>query len=520
MAARRALIMVFSLALALPAPLASAAHEQPVRTVHDWIEVEQTIELSPTLERLSLQGTVGVRALNATGGLAFACGHSCSADEMRRLYEGADGEQRRFLTDQLEQAVASKALRALVSLSGRPDEVAVTARAVLGTLEGGDDDPSDDEHDPPVRLSLFGTAPAGLTAAHDRDPRDLLAVFAMGARATAPVSLTAEPGQNLTTTLVVPEPLAVLAPGQAQPLEDARSVRWTLSNWDGERRVERLDAVRIGRPDVVVPERPRALVEVVLDLSEMEGHPTRLLSGRGYASVHAVVRVNASVWALPPPGPLARGLELPALSADAVRIGLAAGLVEPGLLDEREEMAKTALGGMLAQAFGLDVPVRGGFRNASLDVAANGEPLGTGGPLRLVLESHATMRYPSGGGGIPALTLSRIPLPNLTIPRMPGLADAEERLVIVLPPGVDLVYTNATGGDVVRTTTQDGHEAVVLEGNASRGGQPSLEGVSLVVAHPAAWHLFGPWLALALLGSLALAVIGAVLVRRRLEPDP
>lgn len=484
------------------APLAAGQDEaEPA----DRVSSRLTVSLGGNLDRVFLGGVSYVHRVES-GPLQGFCGNasSCAADDLRRLYADLGPTEGTALVSIIEKRAEEAARAALEKVAGGTEGVSVFARLDPADLAKG---VGGDPERPPLPIHLEGRAPLSYLSSDALDADGLQALFAMGARFDAPVAATIQPGNELDLTFRVPEPLSVLAStqGTIEP-DDPTRVSWHVNNLGGTAPVELADGMRIGRADIVVPTREDAEVDVTLDLSEMSANMARLLANNGVVTVNARVTVNATIRALAAPEPLGSLAGLPSLSADALRLALDAGLFPRERLNASEDGARETLDRVFRDSFGVGVPLEGGFLNESLALEALGEPPGTGGPIRLLLEGQTRFPFPGPPeepAGVPGLTLRQMSLPGaIAFPAITGLGNATIRLNIVLPPGLDLQFGEASEGvTVTETSLGGGRRAVTIEND---GGPAAVAGGQVVVEHGVLWSLLWP---LTLLGVLLVVAV-------------
>lgn len=506
-----ALLLLSVLAVAPPG---AATHEDPNPSVPDWFDSELHLTVTDDLTRLTLEGTVLVHE-TAAEELEPVCGDSCTAGELRTVHGYASDEQRGELVAVIEERAAGRARAALTEISGGSD-VSVTATLLEDAFTG---EGPDDFH-PPLRVSLTGSAPIGALSAAGLEPHQVQALFAMGARTSLTLDVLVDAGTNLTLTLSLPEGLTALETTSGTTSPDG-SVSWTASRWKAE--TGRLvDEIALGRPDVVVPAAEDMEIAVTIDLADVEVHYANLLSGSDMASLDLTVSVEGLFHAIAVPAELQTLIELPALSADALRIGIEAGLIDPAEIEAVETDARRAIETLFRDSFGQEVVVEGGFLPASLDAANTGEPLGTGIPVQLSLVGAAKIPLPpEEPGGVPAFTVATIPLPAFTLPELPVPGNARTAFTILLPEGMDVELGEGSEG-FERVTTEDGRTALVaVREPGDETASPTIQGAAVAIEHPFLLRVLWPvflaiFLVLVVLpGTLIAVAVGRRRARRR-----
>lgn len=508
-------LMAVSLVAIALLPGAAVAQDGDDPTPADrWFQVRYDMSVSQQLTELELEGEVLLHEQEAPDAQARQiCGETCTADEARDAYQDRPRFRDRIVA-MIEDAVEDRTRAALMGVSGASQsEVDVTATVDRASLE---QPTSGSPFLPAVPVAVTGTAPIGLVEGTGYSQDQIDALFRMGARAHMPVDPDVDPGVNLTLSLSVPEPLAML------PTEgDDRTQEWGISNWKApEGSVASLDAnATIGRPDVVVPDRERLDVDVVLDLSSVDVHYLQALTGGTPASVDAVLSVDATIRSIAAPTQVPQ-ITLDYLSADAIRIGRANGLVEDSQLATFEDEARAAIRQGFQETTGEQTPVSGGFVPSTLETSQIGEPVGTGGPIVLDMSAEGTMPLPpeQGSTGAAAFEVTRMDLGSFQLPAIPTPGDRPANVTVILPPGLDLAFDSVENGEVTRSTTSDGSTALTFT-SASSGQPATLQGAEIVVNHPIVWDLLWPVLLFLFLILVVLpgAIIWAVIRKRRRE---
>lgn len=520
---------LFALALLLAPALASDAGGAQQAAPLDRVASSFTVTMWSSLRGIALNGWSDIHKVEAGALESFCDAPSCTADDLRVLYQSSSPQNQALLVSVMEGRAEARARAALEEVAGGTHGVKVFAEVDVSSLER---EATGDPTEPPVRIRLEGRAPIGYLTGADLGSEQVEALFAMGARFTAPVNAGVEPGNALELNFRVPEPLSVLDAGGGTTSEDGRTATWIADNLDGTERTALAETLELGRTDVVVPEREHVEVNVTLDLSAMDVNLPRLLERDGVVNVDALVFVNATVHALPAPAALAELAGVPALSADALRLGLAAGLVDQERLNRSEDEARATMDEVFRTTFGVPLVLDGGFENGTFDAERLGDPIGTGAPVRLALQGNSSFPFPPAARhtGITALTLTEMPLPGaISFPSLAGLGNATITLSILLPPGLTLELAQPAGEGVVveERVLPDGRRAVTIQ--SPGGSAASVPGGTLAVEHAVLWGLLWPVTLFAALMLVAIPTLtwAVVDVRRqarrergRREPMP
>lgn len=509
--------MAFSLAaLALVAGTATAQSEDPTDAPR-WLETDYDLELDEELTQLNLTGTVDIHETEATDPtLRNQCGESCSADELRRLYQRAGSSQKEQLVQGIEASVAEEVEGALASFAGdgaEPQAQAdVSEEALRETPEGSD-------YQPPIPVDTTGSVELSFLDGEDLTQEQVQALFRMGARVDQPVSQDVRPGANRTIDLSLAGPLGFLDAGEGDISADGNTVTWTETNWKSTEAGSIDDQVVIGNPDVRVPSQEDAKVNVTLDIADVNANYGGLLGGGNPADAQVTIAVDGSFQAIENPRSLDR-VRLPYLSADAVRIALDQGLLDANELTSFEDRARDQIKSAFKDTFGTDVDVTGGLPKATLSTDEVGDPPGTGSPIELNMSASERVPFPpeGAGSGAAAFTVTSVPLGDLTLPSLDTPGDVPATITLILPNGVALSYENVQGATVEESEI-DGRQAYTFTSTSSE--QPTVQGAEVAVNHPFVWDLFWPLL---LFLFLLLVVLPAVLIiwaiRKRREPEP
>lgn len=487
--------MVFSLAALLvlaSAPAAQAAGD-PNPDAPEWTEAEYTLTVLPGFDRVELDGFVLLHEIDPPSNIQRVCNVPCTADDIRELYDNPQFSKE-DIVNAIEDAVSERADRALASIAGQGGESQVDSEVSRDSLE----EPAEgDGFQPPIPVTVTGNATIGLLQDQGLTDSEIEALFEMGARVTMPIQQTVAAGSNTTIKLTLPSPLTFIDAATAQVSQGpdgAPIATWTITNWQSDDPFSLNDPVEIGRDDVVVPEAEELDTGIVIDLSQIDIHYANLIGAGPPASLDLSIDVNATLRALQPPTELQDPVELPVLSADAIRIGIDAGLIDRSTILGFEDEARTGIRQAFAQGFGQPVTVDGGFVNQSLERANVGSPPGTGGPIYLDMNGVSTMPLPpeDNGDGVQAFTITTVSIGDIPLPEVPVPGDRPSTYTILLPDGVDLQFDGVSGGEVERITTDDGRSAVRFTSTGSGDQQPAIQGAELAIEHPIIWHLFWP----------------------------
>ncbi len=506
-----ALFMAVSLAGAALLLPGASAQEDPAPNVPNWYETHYVLELGESLETISLDGTVAIREAAPPDGsreLQHLCGSSCSAEELRDAYDRADQEGRDELVAALERRIEAATRPALDAVAGSPGASAVTATVDRASLEVESTTP----YEPPVTADVVGSAPVGLldTDGYDQDQIDVL--FQMGAAASVPIDQTVEPGTNLTLVLVLPEPLEVLDGGEASLSDQRHRATWIVDNSQASQPATLSDAIKVGDLDVVVPNEEDVDIDVVLDLSGVDIHYGNLLGAGAPASLDLDMSIQGTFSAIETPETALGSIELPYLSADAVRLALEHDLLERSVIDGFEQEARNAMRQALTESFGMEVPIRGGFLNETLEAGTQlGSPLGTGGPVEFSMNAAGALPFPppeADRGGVTAFEITRVGVGDISLPAISVPGGAPVTYTVIFPPGIDIDFTGVSGGELERSTSADGRTQISFA-SQQEGEGATIQGAEVVIEHPFVWHTFWP-LILALLLVLVVLPVGLI----------
>ncbi len=512
--------MAFSLAAVVAFAGSAMAQSSDPTPAEDWFEVDYAIEIDGDLTGLSLDGSVEIHETERPEEsgqigqiLEDECGASCTADDLRRLYQEYPSYQD-DLVDTLEDRVETRTEAVVASITGNPADA--TARANRSALEAPrEGSPYQD----PIPVEVEASSALAMVEDAELTPEQVQAVFEMGARTDVPIQTEVDAGTNLTLSLSVPEPVALL--DEDPP---ASTAEWSVDNWDSTTAGEIDETRRMGHPDVVVPEREQVDVQVTMDLSDIDVHYVGTLTGGTPATLNSKLDVDGAVHAIEtPPDALPQGLDLPYLSADAIRIGIDAGLIPESQFDRFEDQARSSIQDLYRSMAGTEVRVSGGIVPDTVEVEALGQPPGTGGPVELDMGAEAPIDMPpeegGGGEGAAAFELTRVPQGTIELPALPTLGDAPMDVSIVLPPGLELDYDRVANGNATTSTNEDGNTVVTFTSSGS-GDPATVEGSEIVVDSSIIWHFFWPLILVLVLVFVVLPVVGFVVLRRRRGDDP
>lgn len=506
-----ALFMAVSLAgagLLLPG---ASAQEDPAPSVPNWYQTHYVLELGESLQTVTLDGTVAIREAAPPEGsreLRQFCGSSCTAEELREAYDLADEEGREELVAALERRIEAATRPALDAVAGSPGGSTVTATVDRASLEVESTTP----YEPPVTVDVVGSAPVGLldTEGYDQDQID--ALFQMGAAVNVPIEQTVEAGTNFTLALVLPEPLEVLDGGEASLSDQRHRATWIVDNSQASQPATLSDTIKVGDVDVVVPNEEDVEIDVVLDLSGVDIHYGNLLGAGAPASLDLDMSIQGTFRAIETPEAGLGSIELPYLSADAVRLALEHDLLERSVIDGFEQEARTAMRQALAESFGMEVPIRGGFVNETLEVGTQlGSPPGTGGPVEFSMNAAGSLPFPppeAAQGGVSAFEITRVGVGDISLPALPVPGNAPVTYTVIFPPGIDIDFTGVSGGELERSTSADGRTQITFSSQQDGEGA-TIQGAEVVIEHPFVWHTFWP---LILTLFILLVVLPAALI--------
>lgn len=521
MRSRALALMAFSLTAGLLVAGVAGAQSSDPTPADDWLVVDYDVDVAGNLSQLTLDGVVEIHEVErpeldgrrANQAVQDQCGESCTADDLRQLYQDFPSRQDE-LVQEIESQIEAETAATLRQVGG--DDPTTDATANRSALE---QEPGGSPYQAPIDVDVEGRSTIGLVADADLTDEQVDAVFRMGARAETPVTPTVDPGTNLTLSLTVAEPLAILDTETADL--DGRTARWAETNWKATTNATIDDTLRVGDPDVVVPDGEEVDVDVTMDLSEIDPHYWGALTGGNAASLSTELTVDGQVHAVEtPPDAQRESLELPYLSADALRIGVDAGLVDESRLTQFEDQARASIKDAYRSLLGEEVRVSGGIQPDTLGSASVGSPPGTGGPIVLDMGAAADVPVPPEGGsfGASAFEVTRIDQGTVELPEIPTPGDRPANVSIVLPEGVDLVYDSVEGGNATTWTNDEGKTVVSFRSGGGQGA--TIQNAQIVVNSPLIWNLFWPVLLFLFLVLVVLpAIVIFLVLRRRREDD-
>lgn len=511
--------MAFSLAVVLVASGAAMAQSSDPTPDHDWFEVDYAVEIDGDLTALSLDGSVAIHETERPEEsgqigqiLEDECGASCTADDLRRLYQEYPSYQDRLVAT-LEERVEDRTEAVLASITSQPADANATAdRSALEAPREGS------PYQDPIPVDVESSSPLAMVEEADLSSEQVEALFEMGARTNVAVQVPVDPGTNLTLSLSVPEPLALV---DEEP--PASTAEWSVDNWNGTTVREVDETRRLGHPDVVVPQREQVDVEVTMDLSDLDVHYVGALTGGTPATINSQLGVDGAVHAIETPqDAVPEDLDLPYLSADAIRIGIDADLIPESHFDRFEEQARSSIQDLYRSMAGTEVRVSGGIVPDTVEVEAVGQPAGTGGPVELDMGAEAALDMPpeesGGGSGAAAFEITRVPQGAIELPALPTLGDQPMNVSIVLPPGLELDYDRVANGNATTSTNEDGNTVVTFTSDGS-GDPATVQGSEIVVTSSIIWNHFWPLILFLLLVFIVLPVLVFVVLRRRREDE-
>lgn len=501
--------------LLITAGLAQAQQRSDPTPAPRWLEIEYDLRVTEDLSRIELTGTVDMHEVEETDELARFCdGDSCTADELREVYQRFGPSRQKQLVSAIEDRVATQTEAVLITISGAEQarsNATLDESALEGPAEG-------DPYRPAIPVAVEGSAPLQMLGASDLTDAQLDALLQMGARSKMPVQASIDAGTNITMTLELPPAVAAVETQSATTRQDGRLLAWETLNWKASSALTLNDLVLVGDPDVVVPERERVDLDVVLDLSSVDVHYLDAVTGGQPATVTANMTVNGTIRSIENPRST-EGVELDHLSADAIRIGLEHDLISLGQFTAYEDDARSRIRGFFRSSLGAEVTVSGGFVPASLETDGVGSPPGTGGPVYLDMGAAEEVPFPpeeDGLGQASAFEITRVPMGVIELPTLSTPGDQPANITLILPDGVELDYQSADAGNVTRSTTEDGRTIITFR--TQEGGEPvTIQGAELVVNHPIVWSLLWPLLVFLLLVLVVLpaAIIYYVIRQRR-----
>lgn len=511
---------MFSLAaiLALSGGALAANDEAPTDT-DNWLEVTYALAISEDLRTILLDGEVGIHLVErpnmgnpwVNAALQDECGQRCTADDLRHIYQEHESQQD-ALVEHLEAQIEGKTRSLLQGITKSPADVNATA-----DRESLQEVPQGSPYHPPIPVDITGTSNLTLLDDADLDRDQAEALFKMGARTPIPLESPVDPGTNLTITLEMRPPLAVLDADQGTHQDDVTT--WRITNWNNTDPATLEDEATLGHPGVTVPHEERVDIDVTLDLSNIEVHYINALTDGPAATVDAQISLQTALHALEMPSEFETDrLELDVLSADALRIALDAGLLEESHLVQFEDEARQALKQAFESFTGETVPISGGFLPGTLTEDALGTPLGSGQPLEMDLDAAHPISFPPEGdalGGAAGFEVTRIDHGTLELPEVPTPGDRPANVTLVFPPGIDLAFDSVESGEATRSQTEDGLTAVTFTTGGDEG-PTTVQGTEFVVNSPFLWNIL--WEAFLLLFLVLVVLPGIVIflvIRRR-----
>lgn len=519
MRSRALALMAFSLAAVLAFAAPTGAQSSDPTPAEDWFEVDYAVAIDGNLTSLSLNGTLEIHETETPEEddeqvqriLEDECDASCTADDLRRLYQEYPSYQDE-LVETLKSRAEDRTAAVLASMTEQPaDADATVDRSALEAPREGS------PYQDPIPIDVEASSPLAMVEDAGLTSEQVDAVFEMGARTDVPIQTMVDPGTNLTLSLTVPDPLALV--DEEPPVSAAE---WSIDNWDADAPAE-LDANRrVGNPDVVVPEREQVDVSVVMDLTDVDVHYLATVTGGTAATINSELSVEGSVHAIETPeGELPEDLDLPLLSADAIRIGIEAGLIPEDQLDSFEDQARSSIQDLYRSMAGQEVRVSGGIVPDTVETEAAGQPPGTGGPIRLDMGAEAPIDVPPEDepAGAAGFELTRIPQGALELPALEILGEEGMEVSIVLPPGLEMDYERVAHGNATTSTDEDGNTVVTFTTDGS--SQPAtVQGSEIVVDSSIIWHFFWPLILFLVLVFVVLpAVVIFVVIRRRRDDE-
>jgi len=526
MDARTAALMAFSLTALLMAAGTATAQSDPNPAADQWLDIEYDLSIRDSMEKVDLDGEVAIheveipeRSGTADDNLRRHCGGSCSADELRGTYQRAGSQEQEKLVEAIESVVEDGAKQTLRQIAGEDGTASATADASEQSLQRP---PSDNKYQPAVPVDVTGQATLGLLAEANYTEDQIDALFEMGAKVTVPIEQTVEPGQNLTLTLEVPEPIAVLEASEGDIGDDGRSVEISVDNWKGERAKPVSAQFTIGRDDVVVPERTKANLEITLDVSEVDVSYTGLLGDAPPASANVRMQAEGTFESIENPRNLEK-VELDYLSADAIRLAREHNLIETQQFTQLGDQARQTMKQMFADTFGVEVSPSGGFSAQTFSSAEIGSPPGTGGPVVLDVQAESAVDFPpsqpqAGDGAANGFRVTTVDAGSFTIPEFNLPVDVPKNVTLILPDGLQLAHDGIQNGEITETKTDDGRNAYTVSSNGD--GQASINNAQVEVSSGFVWDVFWPLiLFLFLLLVVVPAIIILLVIRRRREED-
>lgn len=372
----RMLARLFAVLLLTPLllPLAAAAAPSPMGD--KWVESSLALA-QPTLTRIEVSGDLLLHK-HPVGTRAY------TAAQMGQQYQGAtsfdEGQGPTFAAN-LETAVRA----------GLEDVLATAFPGATRTITLVDADeasltaPRTDPYDPPVRVRVAATVErtresAGLGSLSDAA---LDAVFAAGGRVRSALTLSADPGYDLTYVLHPPASPGGLAFSQLSTgavALDGSTVTFRLDNAAGSAARTETFTIHLFDPSVEPP-----MVEAIATVVEVRLGD--LARGQARVPLDADVTSSLRVIAIAErfPGALPPSVTLDHVTAEGLRALRQAGAVGDASLAAADAAFLDAVDADLASSLGADAAATGGIDRADL-AAPVAEPYGEEPPVLF----HAT----------------------------------------------------------------------------------------------------------------------------------
>lgn len=516
-------LMVFALGvLVAMAGVASAQSEDPNPDAPRWVDAAYDLALDETLQEIDLDGDVNIHKTQTSDQrLQRQCGGStCSADDIREAYQRAGEAGKQRIVDGIEEGVEARVQGALQGLGASN----ITSEADVDESSLAEP-PDGDAYQPPIPVAAEGSGELASLDDGGLTPKQVVALFEMGAKVDQEIEVSVEPGTNLTLTLSVPAPLQVLNASEGEIAADGSQVVWVEENWRSGQPSSIEDVIRVGDPTVEVPTSSDAKLDITMDISDVSVEYGALVGGGGDqpAEANVAVDVDGTFRSIENPRDVDR-VHLPYLSADAIRIALEHDLLPTSRLVGLEDSARQRIASTFAGMTDEEVEVRGGFPAGTLSTDAIGDPTGTGGPVELAMDANATVPFPpeQQAAGAQGFTVTTLSMGSFDLPQLDVPYDVDTTTTIVLPNGVDLAFDEPAGYDVTKSE-RDGRTAYTFTSNEDGNGteQAAIQNGEIVVNHPFVWDVFWPLLvALVLLLVVLPAVVIGLTIRRRRKHGP
>ncbi len=171
-------LMAFSLAVVLAvASVGTAQSKGDPTPAPRWLEVDYDLEITEDLDALTLSGDVGIHEVPSSAETSRACGTSCSADELREIYQTSSEQRKQALVDGLEERIAASTQAMLAAISGDEDATAtadVDETSLEAPVEGW-------EYVPKVPVDVTGQADIETFDDAGYSSEQIDALFRMGA---------------------------------------------------------------------------------------------------------------------------------------------------------------------------------------------------------------------------------------------------------------------------------------------------------------------------------------------------